>query len=149
MNRLSIVLVLFLQFIPEYFPAQEKNTSMSLSLNQVIELAHGQSPQTKLAKNTYISHYWQYKLFRSNYLPQLSFNGTLPNLDKSIRKITLNDGADAFVKAGLLSTQVGLNLTQNIGLTGSQIFVSSSAQRIDYLYNPNPGTPNLNFLVNP
>ncbi|MFL5753759.1 MAG: TolC family protein [Bacteroidia bacterium] len=129
--------------------AQNEGAAVVYSLKDVIDLAQGQSPQMKLAKNAYTSRYWQYKLFRSNYLPQLSLNGTLPNLDKSIRRITLDDGADAFVKNGLLSTSLELNLSQNVGLTGSQVFVSSSAQRIDYLYNPVPGNPNISYLVNP
>jgi outer membrane protein len=116
-----------------------------LSLQQVVEIAKSQSPQAKQASMNYTTKYWQYKTYQSNYLPQLSFNGTIPNLNRAITPITLPDGTSRYVPQSLLSSSAGLSVTQNIGLTNSQIFVSSQVQRMDILSNPQ----STSYLVNP
>jgi outer membrane protein len=145
MNKKIVLLVLLLgSFISH---SQEL---MKLSLGEVIDLAKNQSPATKAAKTNYNSRYWQYRLFKSNYLPQLSVNGTLPDYNQSINPITQDNGLNIFVKQSLLTSSMRAALSQNIGLTGGNIFVTSGISRIDLLYNPNPSvTPNRSFLANP
>jgi len=126
-----------------------------LSLQDVVDIAKGQSPSAKLASTNYKTKYWQYRLYESNYLPQLALNSTLPNLNRSISTVTQPDGTALFVKQSLLSTEMDLSLTQNIGLTNSQFFVSSQVQRIDILGSPplnsflGPPPPSTSYLVNP
>jgi outer membrane protein len=135
--------------------AQNPSEEKILSLQDVVDIAKGQSPSAKLASTNYSTKYWQYRVYKSNYLPQLALNSTIPNLNRSINTITQPDGTALFVKQSLLSTEVDLALSQNIGLTNSQIFVSSQVQRIDILGTPPPNTylgsppPTTNYLVNP
>jgi len=116
-----------------------------LSLSDVISLAKGQSPSAKLASTNYTSKYWQYKLYQSNYLPQVSLNATLPNLNRGISPITQPDGTVSFLPQSLLTNSLNLSISQNIGFTNSQIFVSSQIQRIDILSSPMSAS----YLVNP
>jgi outer membrane protein len=125
------------------------------SLQDVVDLAKDQSPSSKLASTNFTTKYWQYKVYQSNYLPQLSLNSVIPNLNRSISPITQPDGTTLFVRQSLISTSADLSLTQNIGYTNSQIFISSQVQRIDligklpstsYFGTPPPST---NYLVNP
>ncbi|MBC7861322.1 MAG: TolC family protein, partial [Bacteroidia bacterium] len=143
--RTGLLVVVF--FISAFSFGQQ---TMSLSLKEVIDLAKGQSPVTKAAKTNFTSRYWQYRLFKSNYLPQLSLNGTLPNYNSSINAIVQDNGSNLFIKQSLLSTALGASISQNIGLTGGNIFVTSGVSRIDLLYNPNPGiVPGRSYLANP
>lgn len=116
-----------------------------MSLSDVISLAKGQSPSAKLASTNYTSKYWQYKLYQSNYLPQVSLNATLPNLNRGISPITQPDGTVSFLPQSLLTNSLNLSISQNIGFTNSQIFVSSQIQRIDILSSPMSAS----YLVNP
>jgi outer membrane protein len=155
MNK-YIQTLIFLFFLQVFVKAQETPLSEKVfSLQDVIDLAKGQSPSAKLASTNYNTKYWQYRVYRSNYLPQLGLNAIVPNLNRSINPITQPDGTTLFIRQNLLSTSMDLSLTQNIGLTNSQIFVSSQVQRVD-LIGPVPTNgyygsppPRTNYLVNP
>jgi outer membrane protein len=126
--------------------AQSENTpDKILSLSDVIDIAKGQSPSAKLASTNYTSKFWQFKLYQSNYLPQVSLNATLPNLNRAINPITQPDGTVTFIPQSLLTNSMNLSISQNIGLTNSQIFVTSQVQRIDILSSPY----STSYLVNP
>jgi outer membrane protein len=115
------------------------------NLKQVIDMATGQSPASKLASTNYNTKYWQFRLYESNYLPQVALNATLPNLNRAINPIIQPDGTSKFLPQSLLTNTVGLTLTQNIGLSNSQVFVSSQVQRVDILSSPMSSS----YLVNP
>ncbi|MFI5148349.1 MAG: TolC family protein [Bacteroidia bacterium] len=115
------------------------------SLKDVIALATGQSPASKLASTNFNTKYWQYRFYESNYLPQVGLNATLPYLNRAINPIIQPDGTSKFLPQSLLTNSVGINVTQNIGLTNSQIFVSSQVQRVDILSSPMSSS----YLVNP
>lgn len=106
------------------------------TLEQVVELAKQQSPAAKIASTQKENRYWIYRNYQSNYRPQLSLNGTLPDFNQSISTVTQNDGTDAFKKRSLSTSSMDMSLNQNIGLTGGSIFVSSQLQRIDIMSTP-------------
>lgn len=130
MNRLVIVIVLLFNALS--VRAQET----VYTLDQVIELARKQSPQAKLAYTQNRNKYWSYRTYKSNYRPQLLLRGTVPDLNSSITPITQPDGTDIFRKRSLASSSLDLSLSQNIGLTGGEFFVSSQLQRIDVFTAP-------------
>ena len=74
-------------------------------------------------------------------------NATIPDLNRSIDKITLPDGSDAFVERKLINSSADLELRQNIGLTGGSIYMRSDIQRIDNL-NKDGDTSYLSYPVN-
>ena len=98
--------------------------NMNLSLEEVISLAKNQSPVTKAAKTNFTARYWQYKLYKSNYLPQLGLNGTLPDYNRSISAIVQDNGSNLYVKQGLVTTSLRTTLSQNIGFTGGNIYMA-------------------------
>jgi outer membrane protein TolC len=147
--------VTFLLSLPALTYGQTIPEEKTLSLQDVVDIAKGQSPSANLASVNYKTKYWQYRVYESNYLPQLALNSTIPNLNRSINTVTQPDGTALFVKQSLLSTSMDLSLTQNIGLTNSQLFVSSQVQRIDIIGSLPPSSylgtppPTTNYLVNP
>ncbi len=98
-------------------PLTAQKEVMNLSLQQTIELAKHQSPDAQTARHSFRSAYWNYKSYRSNYLPSLKLTST-PYLNRAIDKISLEDGKVKFVEQNLLSTDLTLSLSQNIPWTG-------------------------------
>lgn len=113
--------------------AQASDT-LTLTLSQTIVLAQEQSSEAQAARHTYLAAEWNYKYYRANYLPSVTFTSS-PSLNRVISKITLPDGSSTFVKQNQLSTDASLRLTQNIPLTGGQIFLNTSLQRQDEFEN--------------
>ncbi len=96
-------------------------------------IAREHSPDAMMARHRYRGRYWQYRTFRAGYLPNLRFDATIPNLNRSISPITLPDGSDIFIRRSLATSTGNLSLNQTIGLTGGQLFVRSGLQRIDLI----------------
>ncbi len=142
-NLFKHIFVLLL--IVTSFESIAQRGDITLTLEQVINMAKEKSLVSKQASTLLSNKYWKYKTFRSNYLPQLVLNGTLPNLNRSITSITQDDGTDLFIRRSLSNSSLDLSLSQNVGFTGGEVFLSSQLQRID-LFSNNSST---NYLANP
>ncbi|MFA8436267.1 MAG: TolC family protein [Marinifilaceae bacterium] len=105
----------------------------SLSLPQVIQLAKDQSLDSYVARNKYIGSYWQYRTYKADYLPSISLDATLPDLNRSIVRQLQDDGTDKFVSQKTLSNYGGLSISQNVGFTGGALSVKSELERVDLL----------------
>ena len=103
------------------------------SLNDVISIAHQQSPDALISKHRYRNSYWQYRSYQATYRPMLTLDATLPNYSRSIDPITQPDGSEVFIPRQIARTSGNLSLTQNIPFTGGELFMNSSLQRIDNL----------------
>lgn len=108
-----------------------QESSKSLSLQEIIDLALKQSPQAKVAATTYGNKYWIFKTYKSDYKPQLRLNGTLPEFTRSYENVAQNDGSYAYRLRQSSTSSVNLNMMQNIGLTGGQFYVGSTLDRLD------------------
>jgi outer membrane protein TolC len=126
MKRIALFIgILFLAF-PAFSQAVEK----VLTFEDVIRLAKDQSPQAMMARHRYRASYWQYRTHLAKFRPNLSLSSNPLELNRSIEKITLEDGSEAFRERKIFNTQGSLSLSQNIGLTGGSIFIQSDLQRI-------------------
>jgi outer membrane protein TolC len=105
---------------------------LRLTLDDVISIAKEQSPRAIMSKHQFRGSYWEYRTHMAKFRPGLNLDATLPDLTRSIEKIT-NDEGDLFVERSVASYSVGLSLTQNIAPTGGSIFMSSELQRLDQL----------------
>jgi outer membrane protein TolC len=128
---LFVVLCLF--YVQLYPARAQENAGLErqLSLPQAISLAREQSPAVRTAVNRFRNRYWQFRTFRSNYLPQLSLVGTLPNFNRNIIPVTQEDGSQVFRRVSQSVVRTNLQLSQNIGLSGGTIFLGSGISRID------------------
>ncbi|NEM98712.1 TolC family protein [Pontibacter sp. BT327] len=129
-----------------------------LHLQEVIDLAQQQSAAAKQADVNQESSYWQWRSFKSDYRPQLSLNGTLPDFSRSYMPVIQPDGTTDFKPVTINSSDVGLTLRQLISPTGGSIFVTSLMQRFDDFdrditrYNGNPAIVGIEqplFAYNP
>lgn len=124
---LSVLLI-----IPSGLFSQQ--TSLRLTLDDVIRLAKEQSPSAIMSRHRFRGSYWEYRTHIAKFRPGLTLTSVLPELSRSIDKITLEEG-DKFVERSLMSSSVELSLVQNIAPTGGSIFMSSGLERIDNFNN--------------
>jgi outer membrane protein len=109
-----------------------------LTLEEAIEIAINQSPDALSAKNRFLKAFWEMRTSEALLLPKLSLNATVPNLSRSIIKVTQPDGTDVFREVAQNTTSADLRLSKNVGLTGGSIYLNSRLQRIDYLADSTP-----------
>jgi outer membrane protein TolC len=121
MNKFFMVFLLL--FCAEIAKAQEVET---YSLSDVILLARGQSPSSKQAETRLENRYWQYRLYKSNYNPQLALRGNIPGYNRDFLSNRLDDGTIVFQDREQLNSSLNLGLNQPIALTGGNVSVNSS-----------------------
>lgn len=146
MNNKKLVLFFLLTFFYSEYQYGQQNTRQ-YSLNEVLMIARVQSPMAVTARHRFRGSYWEYRTYKAGFLPTLTMNTVIPDLNRSIDRITLPDGTDAFVERKLINSSVNLQLNQNIFFTGGTIFMSSDLQRIDLLGN-NLTTSYLSYPIN-
>lgn len=105
----------------------------AMTLAQVIEMAQGASRSAAQARDRYRASLWQYRMYRASYLPTLSLVGTAPDLTRSISKLSLPDGSNAFIRQSYMSSGARLALGKTIGTTGGDVFVETALERLDLL----------------
>ena len=108
--------------------------TLELTLDDAIMFAQVRSSDSKVARHSFLASEWSYKFYKANYLPSLTFSSS-PALNRAISKITLPDGTSSFVRQNQLSTNATLSITQNIALTGGQLFLKSTLLRNDEFEN--------------
>lgn len=123
-HRLTIFILLLL---PLQLWGQKK---LSLTLSEAIEMARQQSPEAIAARHSFRASYWNWRTFRANYLPSLTLTSD-PVLNRSIQSVTLSDGSDKFVHRNQLSVDAGLEIRQNVALTGGQLMLTTGLNRMD------------------
>ncbi|SDM62630.1 Outer membrane protein TolC [Catalinimonas alkaloidigena] len=149
MNKLSLLSPL-LCFLSHVLIAQPQNDPPEidryLTLEEVVRLARNESPASFRNDNFYLNQYWQYRTYQSNYLPQLTLSGTLPDLSNQFEPVQQPDGDLEIRKVARSNSSLQLSLSQNIGLTGGQVFLQSTIGRVDNFqrntvgYNANPAS---------
>lgn len=118
-----LVMILLLSFC-KGSGAQEK--LMKLTLKEVIDLASKQSIDAFKQQNMYLSSYWQYKYYRADKLPFLSIGSNPFSYNNSIRQDYVpQDQTWQYGQQKNITSSASLKLTQNVGLTGGSLTVSS------------------------
>ncbi|MDO7851027.1 TolC family protein [Hymenobacter convexus] len=103
----------------------------TLTLEQVIAQALDRSAVGQQAYTNRETGYWAWRGYQANYRPQLGLAGTLPNFSRVILPVVQPDGTTSFQSVRINNSDLALTLSQNIGLTGGQVFVGSQVQRFD------------------
>ena len=127
MNKLKLPLIVTILLIVAF----QLYGQRVITLEQTVQLAREQSQSSLLAETIKENRYWEYRTFRSNYLPSLAISGTLPNFNRSFTPVTQPDGTTEFQPVAVNNSDVELALIQNVGLTGGRVFASSRVNRFD------------------
>ena len=113
------------------FVSFRAEAQMQYHLKDVVRMAKEKSIMAKQADTRKLNSYWQYRLYQSNYKPQLSLSGTLPDFNRSFNPVIQPDGTTEFQSVAISNSTLTLSLSQTIAATGGQIFVNSQVQRFD------------------
>lgn len=107
------------------FSSTSQNNQL-LTLENVIDIASKQSLDAFINQNMYLSSYWEYRYFKADRLPSLSIEATPFDYNRSMQKVyNYDENRDEYKSREDLSSEIGLLLNQNVGLTGGRIFARS------------------------
>lgn len=132
---MKVLLSLFLSLtIANAFSAADSFAQKKLrtiTLDESIELAKHQSADALNAKQLFRSSFWEFRSFRATYLPGLSIDGTIPDVQTMFQKYTYPDGSVTYVHQQNTTYTANINLNQKIGITGGTVFLRTGLQRLD------------------
>ncbi len=109
-----------------------ESKSMQITLDQTIMMAQQQSPSAIAAQHSLRSAYWTYRYYVASYMPSVTLTSS-PEFNRGIERIVQPDGTSNFVHVSQVSSDVALQITQNIPLTGGSLFINSSLMRDDQI----------------
>ena len=127
-NKLVIIIISVI--LCRVASAQDTVPVMPMTLDETILLARVNSVDASAALNQLRTAYWQYRTFRADMLPEVTFTGTIPNYVKNYSAYQLEDGSYTFVRNNYIGLSGKLSINQNIPLTGGRLSVETS---LDYL----------------
>jgi len=143
MKAVAIYIIIFIAGVYRCY-SQSPADTLTLSLQQVVELAKQKSIASKQASTIKETRYWEYRTYRSNYQPQLSLNGVLPGYSKSFIEVQQPNGTVQFQPVHINNSALNLSFSQTIATTGGTVFGTTQLQRFDdfdrknILYNSVP-----------
>ncbi|MBQ7683034.1 MAG: TolC family protein [Bacteroidaceae bacterium] len=108
--------------------------TLRVTLSEVVCMAQERSSDAMAARHTLEAAEWSYRYYRADRLPSVTLTSS-PNLNRQLNSITQPDGTNLFRQQNQLSTNLTLNISQNIAKTGGNLFVRSSLQRQDEFEN--------------
>ncbi len=127
-NKIYLIVLFNIIFLPLI---GQETTVEELTFNEVIQLAREQSPDAIMAKHQFRANYWEFRTYKADYRPNLSLGTTFPDFSRAIKKYQNPDGTYSYVEDNLNNSTLNLNLRQNVGFTGGQIFATSNLTRLD------------------
>lgn len=115
-----------------------------ITLEEAIALARERSVDAEVAANSLRSAYWEYRTYRANLLPEVTFSGTIPSYNKRYNSWQNSDGSYTFLRDDNLMLKGSLNIEQRIWLTGGTVSLTSS---LDFIRQLSGETGNLYMSV--
>jgi len=104
--------------------------TIQISLKDAIETSISRSVDAVVARNEFISAYWGYRTYKTELLPEVILNTTLPYYSKSYNSIQNPDGSFNYVSNNYNQIDAAVSINQNIPLTGGKIAIESSLDRL-------------------
>lgn len=102
-------------------------------------MARRQSVEAAMALGELKSAYWQWRSYRADLLPEVSFSASMPSYNKRYTSYQQADGGVSFVRNDYLGLSGSLHISQKIWLTGGSLSVESS---LDFLHQSGSGGGN-------
>lgn len=104
--------------------AQQK---ISLTLDEVINIASTQSIDAFRNKNMYLASYWEFRFYQAERLPSLSLAANPLDFNRYRRtEYNFETNADEYRLREYLNSDLTLSVNQNVALTGGQLFLRSN-----------------------
>lgn len=132
-----VTAIAILLFLPGFLFAQgilSDSAKVTLSLDDVIEMAITKSPSVKNVQNQNVSYYWRYRNFKTRFRPQLVLSGDIPNYSHTTQPVTQPDGSIQFKQVSNLAASSLLSLNQSIPQLGAYVWAGTSVYGIRNLF---------------
>ena len=126
--------------------ADAQTDSLQLTLSEAIRLAQEQSSDALAARHSLEAAEWSYRYHQANYLPSVTLSSS-PSLNRQLNSITQPDGTNVFVRQNQLNTDLALDISQNVALTGGTLFLRNNLQRIDEFEQHTHGYSSVPFSI--
>ncbi|MBI9055679.1 MAG: TolC family protein [Bacteroidales bacterium] len=142
MKSFSVIFILLINLTCSSIIAQDIY-DQELTFDEVVQLAREQSPDAIMAKHRYRAKFWEFSTFKAEFRPSVRLSTTFPNLNRSYSEFDDSTGT-YYVKLNKNTTNLNLDITQNIPYTGGQLSVRTDLSRLDnleddtYSYNSTP-----------
>jgi outer membrane protein TolC len=101
-----------------------------MTLEEAIDMARVRSVDAAEALDELRTAYWEWRTFRADQLPEVTFKATAPSYANQYSSYMNENGEYSFVRSKSLEAVGQLSVTQNIRLTGGTISLNSS---LDFL----------------
>ncbi len=109
---------------------------ITLTLEETIRLAHEQSIDAMVVRNTFLGNYWSYRSHRAELLPSLNFSANLAGFERSQRPLQDAGTGEIYYRPNYNMNNTGtVSIDQNIAATGGTLSLSSNLNRLDQ-YSP-------------
>ncbi|MCI8998291.1 MAG: TolC family protein [Muribaculaceae bacterium] len=122
-----ILLLLVYVMLALLMLAQE---NITLSLDDAIARARRQSVNAAVALNELRQSYWEYRTYRADLLPEVTFSATIPSYRKQYSSYQFESGEFGFVRNNYMDITGTLSLSQKIWTTGGTLSLNTN---LDYL----------------
>lgn len=128
-----------------FVPVKAQN-ELVLTLDDALQLTQAQSLQAFMDKYAYIQSYWDYKVYKADYLPSLSLEVD-PVLYSNHSTLVYNSVNESYSysRTQYFSSNALVSLSQNIAATGGKLTFNSDLTRFhnygDYTYTQFSSAP--------
>jgi outer membrane protein TolC len=129
----------FILFILLLLPSSLAAREINLSLDEAIDMARVRSVDAAEALDELRTAYWEWRTFRADQLPEVTFKATAPSYVNQYTSYMNENGEYSFVRSKTLEAEGQLSISQNVRLTGGTISINSS---LDFLRQFDNGSSN-------
>ena len=130
LNQISMkIYILFLIILCTVFirNTAAQTDKYNLSLDEVVKIASQSSLDAFRYKNMYLASYWEYRYYKADKLPSLNLNTTpLDYNHYRKREYNFQTNEEEYVLRDYFNSDVSVELSQKIGLTGGSLFLNSA-----------------------
>jgi outer membrane protein TolC len=129
----SYILIFFLLLFPTVLFSQTPGDTISLTLNDCIQMGQKSGPLAAMAHAAYNNKQHRYRSYTARFYPQLSLSADAPQFIRTINSITQPDGSNTFLLQRQAQSSLSLALSQQVPWTGTEISIFSGLNRLDNL----------------
>lgn len=110
--------------------------TLELTLDEVVMMAQGESPDAKIADTRLSNNFWRYQSFLGDYRPQIDLFVN-SDLNRSINAITQPSGTLLFIPQANMRNNFSIALRQDVAATGGTISFRTGLRRLDLFASDN------------
>lgn len=139
-------IIISILIIGLYFSANSQEEFIKLSLPEVVDIASQQSIDAFRNKNMYMASYWEFRFYKAERLPSLSLSASPLDFNRYRKKeYNFETNEEEFRLREYFNSDLSLDISQNVGLTGGRLFLSSDVGMVKNL----GGEKNTSFSATP